>query len=276
MQVTPAPQQDNFSFSRTEPGTLYAGAGADCYRGGPDQPFYKSVNGGATWSELPGGVNLRPLAVHSADPNRIWAIGCAGPAHSSDGGETWTDSRDDLFLLYDVTHVVPSPDWSEIYIAGVSEGGSGLVAASRDGGQSWTPLLQESPEHVLWWINDLQVLASEAAPSQLFLADPHSVWRSRDGGATWQASSAGLQDVVYRDGADFTTIGLNSLAVDHNSTPPTVYLGTAQGVYQSLDAGETWTKLTGGPWENAPILDLALRPTRLLITSDQGVFVFEP
>jgi photosystem II stability/assembly factor-like uncharacterized protein len=275
-QVTPTPQQDSFVFGKSEVGTLYAGAGADCYRGGPDQPFYKSVNGGATWSELPGGVNLRPVAVHSADPNQIWAIGCAGPTRSSDGGETWTSISHDLFLLYDVTHVTPSPDWSEIYVAGASEGGSGFVAASWDAGQSWESLLQESAEHVLWWINDLLVLASEAGPSQLFLADPHNVWRSPDGGATWRASNAGLQDVVYRDGADFTSIGLNALAVDHDSTPPTVYLGTAQGVYQSLDGGETWTKLTGGPWENAPILDLDLRPARLLITSDQGVFVFEP
>jgi photosystem II stability/assembly factor-like uncharacterized protein len=279
-QVTPAPQQDDFVFSLAEPGLLYAGAGADCYRGGPDQPLYKSVNGGATWSELPNGVNLRPVAVHPADPNQIWAIGCAGPAYSPDGGETWTVSSNDLFMLYDVTHVVPTLDWSVIYVGGASEGGSGLVANSQDGGASWRALLQESPEQPFWWINDLLVAPPSVPgdPQRLFLADPHSVWRSRDGGDTWEALNEGLQDVVYRDGADFATIGLNALAVDDSSVPATVYLGTAQGVYQSVDEGETWSWLTGGPWESAPVHDLALgtAPRRLLITSDEGVFVFEP
>ena len=280
-QVTPAPQQDDFLFSLAEPGILYAGVGADCYRGGPDQPLYKSINGGATWSELPNGVNLRPVAMHPTDPNQIWAIGCAGPAHSLDGGLTWTVSSDDLFLIYDVSHVVPSYDWSAVYVAGASEGGSGFIASSQDGGLSWTTLLQESPERRLWWINDLAVPPpplgdATPGPQRLFLADPHNVWRSHDDGNTWEAFNAGLQDVVYQDGADFAAIGLNALAVDDN-TPATVYLGTAQGVYESLDQGETWTRLQGDSWENAPVRDLALRPTpRLLITTDKGVFCFEP
>jgi hypothetical protein len=73
IQVTSEPLQDNFKFSLAEPGILYAGVGADCYRDSPDQPFYKSINGGATWSELPSGINLHPVAVHPSDPNQLWA-----------------------------------------------------------------------------------------------------------------------------------------------------------------------------------------------------------
>lgn len=289
-QVTPDPLQDNFVFSSAEPGTLYAGAGADCYRGGPDQPFYKSINGGATWSELPNGVNLRPVAVHPSDPEQIWAIGCVGPAYSSNGGATWATSSAELFLLYDVSHIVPADaDWSVVYVGGVSEGGSGVIARSQDTGQSWTPLLQESHERPLWWINDLVVLSQ-----QLFLIDPHGVWRSQDGGNTWNFSNAGLDDVFYRDDADLANIGLNALAVNSHTTPPTVYVGTAQGVYQSLNGGETWVKLddelteTPGSagWQDTPVLDLALSSAppengtfgpspRLFITTAEGVFVLE-
>jgi photosystem II stability/assembly factor-like uncharacterized protein len=284
-QVTPDPLQSNFVFSPAQPGTLYAGAGADCYRGGPDQPFYKSVNGGATWSELPTGVNLRPVAVLPSDPNRIWAFGCASPAYSSDGGDTWTTSRDDLFLIYQVSHIVPTDsDGSVIYIGGVSEGGSGVVARSQDGGTSWTRLLQETPEQPLWWINDLLAFpwpAGGPESHRIFLVDPHGVWRSYDGGVSWNFSNTGLDDVFYQDGADLATIGLNALAVDGT----TVYLGTAQGVYQSLDEGETWTKLNddlgsppgGESWENTSILNLVFAPSprRLFITTAGGVYVLE-
>ncbi len=285
-QVTPAPLHDAFVFSPTEPGVLYAGAGADCYRGGPDQPLHKSVNGGATWSELPSGTNLRPVAVHPSDSNRIWAIGCTGPAHSVDGGSSWTTSSDDLFLIYNASFIVPAEgDWSVVYFGGVSEGGSGVIAISRNGGEDWTPLLRESEERLFWWLNDLVVLPS--TPRKIFTIDPHGLWRSRDGGSSWDFINTGLENVVYRDGADFTTIGLNALAVDRESAPHVIYMGTAQGVYQSPDEGDTWMKLQGVPWEDASIRDLDISPTsskpeaprstpRLFITTEHGVYVFQP
>lgn len=310
IQVTSEPLQDTFTFSLAEPGILYTGVGADCYRDSPDQPFYKSINGGATWSELPSGIDLHPVAVHPSDPNQLWATGCAGPAYSSDGGETWTISSAELFLTYDVSHIVPvSADWSVVYLGGVSEGGSGVIARSQDSGANWTPVLRESlsdtasgtGEQLLWWINDLLVFSSASPPpqaegrdvetgTQIFVVDPHGVWHSRDGGDTWRFSNIGLEDVVYRDGVDFTSIGLNVLAVDNSATPMIVYLGTAQGVYQSSDEGETWTKLSNDPadstgWQQTPIRNLVLSPpknaspgttSQLFITTDKGVYVFEP
>jgi photosystem II stability/assembly factor-like uncharacterized protein len=294
-QVTATPLQDNFCYSQAEPGTLYAGAGADCYRGGPDQPFYKSVNGGATWNEQAAGMNLRPVVVHPQDANQVWAIGCTGPAYSSDGGETWTTVSDELFGLYQVSHIVPlfarvqgdvGQDWSTIYIAGVSEGGSGLVASSQDV-QSWTSLLQESPERPFWWVNDIVLIpniASAANEQHLFVIDPHGIWHSHDQGNTWTFSETGLETVVYRDDADLTTTGLNALAVDDSTLPQTVYLGTASGVYHSVDQGATWTQLTQETWAVQDIALLSADPTGetppnatvLFITTEQGVYVHRP
>lgn len=291
-QVTGTPLQDNFGYSQAEPGTLYAGAGADCYRGGPDQPFYKSVNGGATWNEKTAGMNLRPAAVHPQDANQVWAIGCTGPAFSSDGGETWTMVSDELFGLYQVSHIVPlfthpggdtGQGWSIVYVAGVSEGGSGLVASSQDA-QSWTPLLQESPERPFWWVNDIVLVpntAHAANEQDLFVVDPHGVWHSHDKGNNWAFSETGLETVVYRDGADFSAIGLNALAVDDSASPQTIYLGTTSGVYHSIDQGAIWTRLTAETWH---VHDLALAPadptaetsTTLFITTEQGVYVYRP
>lgn len=289
-QTTSEPLHDNFVFSRAEPGILYTGVDVDCFRGGEDQPVYKSTNGGATWNQLANGTNLQPVAVHPDDPNRLWAIGCAGPAYSSDGGVTWAVYQDDLFQLYNVNHVFPTPqEWSIVYVSGVSEGGSGLVAQTQDGGANWRVLLQESPEHQLWWINALLMLPKgDAAQDQdsIFLIDPHGVWRSQDGGITWQTFDTGLEKVVYREGADFTTIGLYDLAIgetlDDITATATLYLGTVQGLYQSQDEGETWRPISDGPWAGLAVHELGFSPatseaaTRLFVTTDEGVYFLTP
>jgi photosystem II stability/assembly factor-like uncharacterized protein len=284
--VTPDPLFDEFAFSSAEPATLYAGAGADCFRGGPDQPLYKSINGGATWNELPAGINLHPVAVHPNDSEQVWAVGCSGPAYSADGGETWSVKSNDLFLIYNVSELVPAPsDWSVVFAAGVSEGGSGAIAVSTDVGENWTSLLTETPQRPFWWVSDLLVLSAET--QRLFAVDPHGLWRSLDAGANWEFFSAGLEPVVYQDGADFSAIGLNALAIDGATTPWTLYMGTARGVYQSRDMGERWEKIQGVSWEDTPIRDVHLFPalsqregiqglSALFVTTEDGVHLFEP
>ena len=282
-QVTPSPLRDEFVFSVAEPGILYAGAGADCYRDGPDEPLFKSVNGGATWHELPE-VNLNPVTVHPTDPDQVWAIGCAGPAYSSDGGDTWTTRSDDLFLVYDVSQIVPVRDnWSVVYVGAVSEGGSGAVITTQNGGDEWALLMRESSENPLWWISDLLVLWS--APEHIFMIDPHGFWHSPNAGESWIFRDSGLDDVIYEDGADFSNVGLNALAVDSDITPWTIYLGTQRGVYQSIDEGETWERLTGVSWVHSSVQGLALsrspdksethgQTPRLFVTTEEGVQVF--
>jgi hypothetical protein len=184
-----------------------------------------------------------------------------------------------------VSQIVPvGDDWSLVYVGAVSEGGSGAVIRTRNGGDDWTVLLRESAERPVWWISDLLV---GSAPQYIFFIDPHGFWQSTNAGEDWDFRNAGLEDVVYRDGADFSKIGLTTLAVDSDTMPWTVYLGTQQGVFQSIDAGRTWERLTGVSWEHSPIQNLTLsrspdepeaqdRPPRLFVTTEEGVQVFYP
>jgi hypothetical protein len=76
------------------------------------------------------------------------------------------------------------------------------------------------------------------------------VARSADGGATWTMSAEGLPPLVVPPTRPRRTIG--SLAIDPLS-PDTIFAGTIDGVFRSLDAGATWD----GPGPGAAANDIA-------------------
>ena len=82
-------------------GTVYAGAGSN--GGGPSGSFYKSTDGGATFSTvavtapgLPPSLNVEVVAVSPDDPNTVYIAGNREGfiVQSSDGGTSWTVAND--------------------------------------------------------------------------------------------------------------------------------------------------------------------------------------
>ncbi len=272
--VTPIPQQEEFVFSPAAPAILYAGQGYDCYRGGGDVPFYKSVDGGAVWTEVPGGINLHPVAVHPQDPQRLWAIGCEGPYFSADGGVTWVLRGGAPFQSYRVEFLIPVfTDWKQVYAGINSEGGAGAIIASRDGGRTWQVLIADLPGAATW-IQALYVMPHDGR--RLFFATPTGVWLSQDGGETWAQSTAGLEDVLYREDSFATRFGFQTLVAEEETGD--LYLGSVRGLYVSRDGGKQWSRLEGTPWDDEMILDVDLssgEKRQLYVTTAQGVFVME-
>lgn len=60
------------------------------------------------------------------------------------------------------------------------------------------------------------------------------VWRSTDGGASWERASKGM----------FVECDVRALAIDAHR-PNVLCAGTNEGVYRSDDAGDNWTRLNG-------------------------------
>ncbi len=115
-----------------------------------------------------------------------------------------------------------------------------------------------------------------SAPNRIYAGTGHGVARSSDGGATWNATAQALPTI---DGqAPQIAIGyILALAVNPVS-PSTLYAGTFEGVYQSLNAGTNWTLSSTGlvtsfvvPGVRAIAMD-PVTPSTLYAGTAAGVF----
>ncbi|WP_339950618.1 exo-alpha-sialidase [uncultured Albimonas sp.] len=259
-----------WSIARAADGALYAGAkpatllvsrdGGETWakvQGLSDHPSRDS------WQPGGAGLTLHTIVPAPADPARLWlGISAAGVFATEDGGATWErrNRRDNAGRAPDdghghshshdaaeVGHCVhnmvraPGPANEDLLYQQNHHG----AFRSRDGGRSWQEISAGLPStfgfpvavhprdpETLWTLplngDDAGRYPPEASAA---------VWRSRDGGATWQALRQGLPQ-----GACYFTVLRQAMAVDRRS-PAGLYFGTNSGsVFVSTDEGDTWSE----------------------------------
>ena len=120
-----------------------------------DDGFFKSSDGGATWSAASGpGAKVRSIVVDPSSPGRLFAATEKGLYRSADLGSSWSAvvvEKDG-----DVEAVVASA--SGRVFAGTFHG----VFESKDGGSTWAPFAPGLPN------TDVRALAIGNAPSRLY------------------------------------------------------------------------------------------------------------
>ena len=277
------PEVENFIMSAFDPNILYSNASTSCAEvvEQENNPMYKSIDGGVVWTALPDSENLRPLLTYAFDPNVIYATDCDWFYVSADGGNSWIQkpdlSPDGLWNKYmaEVMTAVfldanePSVLISNsIYAGGLSEDGSGLVAFSNDGGDTWeriTPDIVPSPF-------GLTALAADPFISgRIWFTDPQGVWYSPDSGASWQFSSEGLEDVTNLNNNE--TGALRAL-IFHPSNQ--LYLGTERGLYTSRVEGTEWYKISGTDFDQESIKKIIFTESNvnlLYLNTEDGVYL---
>ncbi|MGF1476756.1 MAG: WD40/YVTN/BNR-like repeat-containing protein [Geminicoccaceae bacterium] len=247
-----------WSFARSN-GKLYAGV----------QPagLFVSEDDGERWQHLTGlrdhpsrdhwqpggaGLILHSLITHPEDPDQIWVgISAAGVFHTSDGGASWQPrnrgTRAD-FMPEDMRY----PEYGQCVHCLVMAPGMpdrlyqqnhcGMYR-SDDGGQAWHSIEAGLPSSF-----GFPAAAHPSDPDVLFLLPLNgdsagryvpdaktAVWRTRDGGETWQDLRQGLP----QDNA-FLCVLRKAMATDRLE-PAGVYFGTNTGaLYGSADEGESW------------------------------------
>jgi photosystem II stability/assembly factor-like uncharacterized protein len=246
--------------------------------GVPGKPnvFYMAPNNGGVWKTTDYGLTWNPifddqptgsvgaLAIAPSNPDVIY-VGSGeglrrpdlsvgdGVYKSTDGGRTWRHLG--LRDAQQIGAILVDPhDPQRVFVAALghpygpnSERG---VFRSTDGGANWQKILYKNEDvgaidlvfdpanaqtiySVLW--------ASRRAPwttGGSYGAPGSGLFKSTDGGATWQELTKGLPS-----GADLGRIGLAIAPSDPKRMYALVQSEKAGGVYRSDDAGENWQRV---------------------------------
>ena len=318
----------------SDPNVIYVGSGAGIIR--PDlatgNGVYKSTDAGKTWTHL--GLDdtemIAMIDVSPRDPNRVFVAALGHPYgpnpergvyRSTDGGRTFEKvlykdeytGADDVRIDPNDPNIVYAALWQQQQafwegggFGGTTEGNTGGIFKSTDGGTTWKALTGGLPNvgqaNLGISASDSRTLyamvqaatppagargaggrggrggaarggeAAGCAPGALAL------YKTTDGGDHWFAAACGPNGAETHppDPRPLARIGggdLPTLAVDPKD--PNVVYSCSTVFWRSEDGGVTWSAVRGAPggddyqkaWVNPT------NPNILLVVSDQGAVV---
>ncbi len=206
------------------------------------------------WEPGGGGACLHTIVPHPSDPDRLLvALSAGGVYRTSDGGETWAPANRGIQSYWmpeeqrfpefgQCVHKVSShPSRPERLLAQNHFG----VYRSDDYGDSWEAVEEGLPANFGFPVlvdpedADTVYLFPLVADSERLPPERRCrVYRSRDGGGTWEPTTRGLPQSGYH-----SIVLRDALCTDYADRAG-IYFGTRGGeVYQSLDQGDSWQQV---------------------------------
>jgi len=242
------------------PGGLYAGV--------EPAGLFRSDDGGKSWQHVEGltnhpsrkewqpgggGLILHHIVPHPEDARRLWvAVSAGGVFHTADGGESWEPRNRGTRADYNPEDQ-RYPEYGQcVHSLALAPGANGRMYQqnhcgmyrSDDFGQSWDSIEAGLPSTF-----GFPAVAHPRDPETLYLLPLNSdiggryvpegkaaVWRTRDGGKSWQD----LRDGLPQESA-YLTVLRQAMAADALE-PAGIYFGASAGaLYASADEGESWS-----------------------------------
>ncbi len=216
--------------------------------------YYRSDNGGDTWNPfgIAVGRGLGPFMFFvgfdtSSSPSTIYGMGRRDNVQlwrSTDRGETWTPlsaaEQDEVSAKLDPASLLPAAAAQALRAFLASFGGT---VTDADTGSALEVIADPiiDPNH----------------PSSFYAGTVDGVYKSADGGKTWERASAGL-----------TGRWVGKLVTDPTS-PATLYVATSGGICKSDDGGATWSTILAG---QGSVVDAPSSPSRLYAWTSGGFF----
>lgn len=209
----------HIAVAESDPRVVYVGTGESCFRADVSHGngVYKSVDAGETWQHL--GLeatrHIGRIAIHPQNPDVVF-VAALGQAHGAEG----------------------NPDRG--------------VFRSTDGGQSWEKVLyvnektgavdlsldRNRPNVVFaatWEVYRLPWEFSSGGPGS-------GLYRSTDGGSSWERLSQGLPDGIMGK------IAVEVSPADSNRVYALIEASEEEkGLYRSDDGGNTWQRVSRDP-----------------------------
>lgn len=199
-------------------GVLYACLGGD--------GLYRTKDEGKYWEHInSGGIENKTISSLIITANSFIAAEGAGVLRSTDNGFSWTESSGDI--ANQAVHVFAVKD-NKIF-AGTDAG----IFISIDSGATWnssgTGMHSDDMISTILVSGDDKTIFAGATNTNSGVG----IYRSNDGGASWQLVNNGLPD-----------LSINSLF----TTGTQVYAGTSLGISSTYNNGDSWiTSSTGLP-----------------------------
>ena len=218
------------------------------YIGAAEGGVWKSTDGGTTWKSL---TDAQPSMANGAialDPNNsdIIYVGTgeenfaidsyygAGILKSTDAGATWTNIVGPFLHAY-IGGMAVNPSNSQVLLCSSDTG----IWRSADGATTWTNVLKGAGTAVLFDPTNGQI--AFAALGSPFGAFENGVYKSIDGGQTWQSlRGSGANSLPITD------VGRISLSIAPSS-PSTLFAavhnysdGSLLDIFKTTDGGSLW------------------------------------
>jgi photosystem II stability/assembly factor-like uncharacterized protein len=249
---------------------LYAGT----FGGG----VWKSKDGGASWTRLPGipsQETVNAVAVSPADSRIVLAGGETAIYRSADAGATWKKVLDQEINQPTMTGFAFDPAKpANVYASSDSDGNPAGVLKSTDAGVTWKAANGGIEHNSRVW-----GVAVARDGSSVWAASSDGVYRSDDGGTTWTVALPGKDTHSIAAGADGLVVaGTNGdgilrstngksweettsdkkmagnivyAIVASTATPGLLYAGIPNRILRSTDDGATWKTFSRGfNWVN--------------------------
>ncbi len=167
---------------------------------------------------------------------------------------TWSyDAPWDLYAMSrfnTIVNISQSPLDANLIYAGTDDG---LIQVTEDGGANWRRIDRLPGVPSRFFVNDIKADLHDADTVYVVVDDHKNgdfspyILKSENRGRSWRAISGNLPErhIVWR------------IVQDHVK-PELMFAGTEFGLFFTVDAGQNWTKLSGGV-PNIPFRDLAVQ-----------------
>lgn len=216
------------------------------------------------WTALgPDGGDVRSLAYDPQNPDHIFLGTSTGTLFSStDGGKSWArfahlGSGDD----YVIDHLAIDPQSpNKMYAAAwsVETQQAGDLFHSEDAGKTWETMPAMHGKSI-------RAMAISASDSKTLVAGAvDGVFRSSDGGNSWQKISAGNSDIH----------SIESIAIDPKN-PNAIYAGTWHLAWKTDDGGASWHHISKGMIEDSDVFSIIVdstNPSVVFASACSGIY----